>query len=159
MKIKKAVEWIIFQSKWLLVIFYLKLIVTLCSLMYHFVIEGHLTNSQLVQILEDVDIVMIANLVKMIITGSYHSFVSKSHRFEPEHTSSGILKIKMATSIIGVATIQLLQTFLNADIASFQTVFIQLVILLFFIVAALSLAYIDYLHARTESYEKTIKNN
>ena len=55
--------------------------------------------------LEDVDIVMIANLVKMIITGSYNSFVSKKHDDENEKVSSGMLKVKMSTSIMGVSAI------------------------------------------------------
>jgi len=52
--------------------------------------------------LHAVDIVMIANLVKMIITGSYHSFIDKTHNEEIEKVSSGMLKVKMSTSILGV---------------------------------------------------------
>jgi uncharacterized membrane protein YqhA len=43
---------------------------------------------------------MIANLVKMIITGSYHSFVDKEHGFKGENANSGMLKVKISTSLI-----------------------------------------------------------
>ena len=110
---KKMIETVIFSSKWLLIPFYLKLFLTLGKLMYHFFSEGTLSNEDLMSTLEDVDIVMIANLVKMIITGSYNSFVDKTHSEDAEKVSSGVLKVKMATSIMGVSSIHLLQTFIN----------------------------------------------
>ena len=111
--INLVIEKIIFSSKWLLIPFYLKLFWTLIKLLIHFFNEGHLSNEDLLSTLEDVDIVMIANLVKMIITGSYNSFVSKSHCDDSEKISSGGLKVKMTTSIVGVSSIHLLQTFIN----------------------------------------------
>jgi len=150
--IKDVIAKIIFSSKWLLIPFYIKLFWTLGKLMYHFFVQGTLGNEALMSTLEDVDIVMIANLVKMIITGSYNSFVDKSHGVEGEQISSGALKVKMATSIMGVSSIHLLQTFINAENISYDIIYKQLFIHGIFIVGALILAWIDYLHSKSESH-------
>ena len=150
---KRTVETVIFSSKWLLIPFYLKLFYTLFRLMYHFFVDGALSGSDLMTTLEDVDIVMVANLVKMIITGSYNSFVDKSHTEEAEKVSSGVLKIKMATSIMGVSSIHLLQTFINSEKVSVDTIYKQLIIHGIFIVGGVALAFIDYLHFKSsETY-------
>ncbi len=141
-KFKDLVEKLIFASKWMLVPFYIKLMWTLVILLYDFVTEGHISNEDMMSTLEDVDIVMIANLVKMIITGSYHSFVTKDHG-EDEHASSGVLKIKMATSIIGVSAIHLLQTFIDAHNIPMEDVYKQIMIHGMFIIGAVALAFID----------------
>lgn len=150
-KTKQLIEKIIFGSKWLLIPFYLKLFWTLVKLMYHFFYQGELSNDDLMSTLEDVDIAMIANLVKMIITGSYNSFVTKSHGIEGEQVSSGALKVKMATSVMGVSSIHLLQTFINAANTSADVIHKQLAIHGIFIVGAIFLAVIDYLHCKSES--------
>jgi uncharacterized membrane protein YqhA len=69
----------IVASKWLVIPFILKLFWTLSVLLYHFIFDGHIANGDVMITLEAVDTVMIATLVKMIITGSYHSFVDKNH--------------------------------------------------------------------------------
>lgn len=153
MNIKKAIEKVIFGSKWLLIPFYLKLFWTLIRLMYNFFVHGTLTSEQLMGTLEDVDIVMIANLVKMIITGSYNSFVDKSHGVEGEQVSSGALKVKMATSIMGVSSIHLLQTFISAHDAAMVDIYKQLLIHGIFIVGAIVLATVDYLHCKSENHD------
>jgi uncharacterized protein (TIGR00645 family) len=147
---KKSIETVIFGSKWLLIPFYIKLFWTLIKLLYHFYLDGVLHNEDLMTTLEDVDIVMIANLVKMIITGSYNSFVDKYHGFEGEQVSSGALKVKMSTSIMGVSSIHLLQTFINAENTDANTIYKQLMIHGIFIVGAVVLAVIDYLHYKSE---------
>jgi len=150
--LKDIIEKVIFFSRWLLIPFYLKLFYTLTLLLYQFVIEGHLSNEILMQTLEDVDIVMIANLVKMIITGSYNSFVSKDHSENTEKVSSGLLKVKMSTSIMGVSSIHLLKSFIESPTLDWDIIHKQVYIHLIFIVGSLVLAYIDYLH------EKTVKH-
>lgn len=149
--IKKVIEEIIFFSKWLLIPFYLKLFYTLALLLYSFVVDGHLSNEILLQTLEDVDIVMIANLVKMIITGSYNSFVSKEHSEPTEKVSSGLLKVKMSTSIMGVSSIHLLKSFIEAPTLDWDTIWKQIAIHGIFIVGAIVLSIIDYLHTKSES--------
>lgn len=154
-QLKDLVEKVIFNSKWLLIPFYLKLFYTLARLLYFFVFHGEITNEELMGALHAVDSVMIANLVKMIITGSYNSFVSKNHSEETEKVSSGMLKVKMATSIMGVTSIHLLQTFINVDInhaaVTWEIIYKQVFIHGTIIVGSLILAVIDYLHCLSDS--------
>ena len=152
MKITNIIEKIIFFSKWLLIPFYLKLFWTLSVLLYWFTLCGHITNEQLMSTLEAVDIVMIANLVKMIITGSYTSFINKNHEEPSEKVSSGALKVKIVTSIIGVTSIHLLQTFIEAEKIDWLIIQKQIAIHAMFLVGALILAVIDYLHLKTEKH-------
>ncbi len=146
--IKNILEFIILSSKWLLIPFYLKLFWTLIKLMYHFIYQGEISNEDIISTLEDIDIVMIANLVKMIIVGSYNSFVYKLNNLESEHITSGGLKIKMATSIIGVSSIYLLQTFINVTNISQDIIIKQILIFGAFIIGALVLAIINYLYSK-----------
>src|SRR3954462_7297045 len=69
-----------------------------------------------------IDVVMISNLLIMVIVGGYETFVSRmnleSHPDQPEwlsHVNASVLKVKLATAIIGISSIHLLKTFINAD--------------------------------------------
>lgn len=156
---KKFIEKVIFGSKWLLIPFYLGLIVVMFIYTFiyskeiaHLVVEINQLDKESVMliILEIVDIVMIANLVKMIITGSYNSFVDKNHGDDSEKISSGMLKVKMSTSLIGVSSIHLLQTFINAEKVDPANLYKQLAIHGAFLIGALILSIIDFLHAKSE---------
>jgi uncharacterized protein (TIGR00645 family) len=150
--LKHYVKTIIFYSKWLVIPFLIKLFFTLGILLYHFVLENHISNEDLMSTLEAVDTVMIATLVKMIITGSYHSFVDKNHGEPGENSSSGLLKVKLASSIMGVTSIHLLQTFISVEHLSWDTINKQLIIHGVFMVGCLVLAIVDYLHCKSESH-------
>ena len=152
-KFKDLIELIIFGSKWLLIPFYLYLFWTLINLMVHFVPDGHIGSETLMATLEAVDVVMIANLVKMIITGSYNSFVSKNHTENTEKVGSGLLKVKMATSVVGVSSIHLLKTFIEAETLDWDTIWKQIAIHMAFVVGALILAAIDFIHHKGEAIE------
>jgi uncharacterized protein (TIGR00645 family) len=149
---KKFIEVIIFSSKWLLIPFYLYLFWTLIYLMIHFVPDGHIGSETLMATLEAVDVVMIANLVKMIITGSYNSFVDKNHEEASEKVSSGLLKVKMSTSVMGVSSIHLLQSFISAESLDWDTIWKQVLIHGVFIVGSGFLAWIDYLHEKSAKH-------
>ena len=154
-KTKDGIELIIFGSKWLLIPFYFYLFWTLIQMMITFVSHGHISGKELMPILEAVDVVMIANLVKMVITGSYNSFVSKKHNEETEKVGSGLLKVKMSTSIMGVSSIHLLQTFISAGTTDWDVVWKQSVIHGVFIVGSIALAWIDFMHHKAEILEYT----
>lgn len=162
-KFLKVLQTIIFSAKWLLIPFYLKLFWTLLKLLYSFMFQGEISNHELTTTLEDVDIVMIANLVKMIITGSYNSFVDKSHSHTWENISSGALKVKMATSITGVSAIHLLKTFvaLEGENMSWDIIWKQIAIHGIFIIGAWVLAKINFIHEKAENleHERTSSNS
>lgn len=155
-------EEIFFNVRWVLNIFYLGLIAALCVYTYTYAIElirlfrfANILNSDMMmlRILEMIDIVMVANLVKLIITGSYNSFVSKGHGYKNENVSSGTLKIKMATSIVGVSSIHLLRSFIDAKNMEWEEIKKQMAIHTILLVGAVFLAIIEFLHVKTELME------
>ena len=99
-----------------------------------------------------IDVVMISNLLIMVIVGGFETFVSRlnleGHPDQPEwlnHVNASVLKIKLALSIIGISSIHLLKTFINADNYSDRTLIAQTVIHLAFLASAMAIAYTDKL--------------
>jgi uncharacterized protein (TIGR00645 family) len=99
-----------------------------------------------------IDVVMISNLLVMVIVGGWETFVSrldlKNHPDQPEwlsHVNAGVLKVKLATAIIGISSIHLLKTFINAPSMSDSTLMWQTIIHLAFVVSALAIAYTEKL--------------
>jgi uncharacterized protein (TIGR00645 family) len=97
-----------------------------------------------------IDVVMISNLLIMVIVGGYETFVSRmnlqGHRDQPEwlsHVNASVLKVKLATAIIGISSIHLLKTFINAANYSEQVLIAQTVIHITFLLSALAIAYTD----------------
>lgn len=154
---KKLVEWVIFNSKWLLYFFFLKLIWTLIKLMWVFSHHDELPPETLINVLGSLDVVMIACLVKMIMTGSYNSFVSKDHGYKGENLSSNSLKIKMGSTILGVSSIDLLKVFINVDHIPhdqlWNIVLAKCLIHSAFIIGAYALVKIGYIHTQLEKME------
>jgi uncharacterized protein (TIGR00645 family) len=99
-----------------------------------------------------IDVVMISNLLIMVIVGGYETFVSRldleGHRDQPEwlsHVNASVLKVKLATAIIGISSIHLLKTFINAGNYTDRVLIAQTVIHITFLLSALAIAYTDKL--------------
>ena len=97
-----------------------------------------------------IDVVMISNLLIMVIVGGYETFVSRmdleGHRDQPEwlsHVNASVLKVKLATAIIGISSIHLLKTFINADNYTDRVLIAQTIIHIAFLLSALAIAYTD----------------
>jgi uncharacterized protein (TIGR00645 family) len=97
-----------------------------------------------------IDVVMISNLLIMVIVGGYETFVSRmgleGHRDQPEwlsHVNASVLKVKLATAIIGISSIHLLKTFINAGNYSEKVLIAQTVIHITFLLSALAIAFTD----------------
>jgi uncharacterized protein (TIGR00645 family) len=97
-----------------------------------------------------IDVVMIANLLIMVIVGGYETFVSRmyieAHPDQPEwlsHVNASVLKVKLATAIIGISSIHLLKTFINAGQLDEKQMMWQVIIHLAFLVSALAIAAAD----------------
>ena len=165
---------LIFLSRWLQAPLYLGLIIAQAVYVYRFLLElWHLIGFSLgigsrpvsvpvevtdaetvvmLSVLGLIDVVMIANLLIMVIVGGYETFVSRlnleGHPDQPEwlsHVNAGILKVKLATALIGISSIHLLKTFINADKLSDRMMLWQVVIHVAFLLSALALASIDRL--------------
>ncbi len=99
-----------------------------------------------------IDVVMISNLLIMVIVGGYETFVSRlrlqGHPDQPEwlsHVNASVLKVKLATAIIGISSIHLLKTFINAANYTEQVLLWQTVIHITFLLSALAIAWTDKL--------------
>ena len=121
---------LIFSSRWLQLPLYLGLIVAQGVYVFLFIKElWHLIHhaptlteqSIMLMVLGLIDVVMISNLLVMVIVGGYETFVSrlnlKGHPDQPEwlsHVNASVLKVKLAMAIIGISSIHLLKTFIEA---------------------------------------------
>jgi uncharacterized protein (TIGR00645 family) len=161
---KTTVGSFIFLSRWLQAPLYFGLIMAQGVYVYHFMVElwhllqqaASLTEVDIMLIvLGLIDVVMIANLLIMVIVGGYETFVSRlrleDHPDQPEwlsHVNAGILKVKLATALIGISSIHLLKSFINAEKLETKTLLWQVAIHMTFVISAVMLAWIDRLTFR-----------
>ena len=119
----------------------------------------HLTETTIMLVvLGLIDVVMISNLLIMVIIGGYETFVSRmhleGHPDQPEwlsHVNASVLKVKLATAIIGISSIHLLKTFINAEAYSDKALIAQTVIHITFLLSALAIAATDRVLAGSRS--------
>ena len=109
-----------------------------------------------------IDVVMISNLLVMVIIGGYETFVSRmnleSHPDQPEwlsHVNASVLKTKLAMAIIGISSIHLLKTFINAGSYDAKVLIAQTVIHVAFLLSAMAIAYTDRLTTLTHQDSKS----
>ena len=102
-----------------------------------------------------IDVVMISNLLIMVIVGGYETFVSRmhleNHPDQPEwlsHVNASVLKVKLATAIIGISSIHLLKTFINAANYDEKVLMWQTIIHVVFLLSAMAIALTDKLMVR-----------
>lgn len=161
----KIIGQLIFMSRWLQAPLYLGLIVAQCVYVYLFMVElTHLVTGAnelgetgiMLMVLGLIDVVMIANLLIMVIIGGYETFVSrlniKEHPDQPEwlsHVNAATMKIKLAMALIGISSVHLLKTFINADNVSETTMLWQVVIHVTFLISAVAMAYTDRIMSKT----------
>jgi len=160
--LKPMPRWI-FMSRWLQAPLYIGLIAAQALYVWQFWRElmhliremtiNNLTEAQVMLIvLGLIDVVMISNLLVMVIVGGWETFVSRldleGHPDQPEwlsHVNAGVLKVKLATAIIGISSIHLLQTFINAAKLDHQTMMWQTIIHLTFVLSAVAIAFTERL--------------
>ncbi|HEX7636114.1 MAG TPA: YqhA family protein [Noviherbaspirillum sp.] len=108
-----------------------------------------------------IDVVMISNLLIMVIVGGYETFVSRMnlehHPDQPEwlsHVNASVLKVKLATAIIGISSIHLLKTFINASAHDTKTLLAQTGIHVVFLISAMAIALCDRLMVAPQTHSK-----
>ncbi|MGB9108177.1 MAG: YqhA family protein [Telluria sp.] len=108
-----------------------------------------------------IDVVMISNLLIMVIVGGYETFVSRmyleDHPDQPEwlsHVNASVLKTKLAMAIIGISSIHLLKTFINANSYEPKVLISQTTIHVVFLLSAMAIAYTDRIMTNTASSTK-----
>ncbi|MDQ2702124.1 MAG: TIGR00645 family protein [Pseudomonadota bacterium] len=175
---------LIFSSRWLQLPLYLGLIfaqgvyvVLFMKELWHLVHGATELSEQLIMlaVLGLIDVVMISNLLVMVIVGGYETFVSRlrleGHPDQPEwlsHVNASVLKVKLAMAIIGISSIHLLKTFIEAGTLGLPVcvsvpagvpctrftadgVMWQTIIHCVFILSAIGIAYTDKLMHATSS--------
>jgi uncharacterized protein (TIGR00645 family) len=168
--------YLMFLSRWLQAPLYLGLIVAQMVYVWHFLVElwhlvDHVAANEIgeteimLAVLGLVDVVMIANLLIMVIVGGYETFVSRidldGHPDQPEwlsHVNANVLKVKLATAIVGISSIHLLKTFIDAGTKTNEELFWQTVIHLAFVASAIALAMIDRIMITPHAPAKTSRH-
>ncbi len=173
---------IIFGSRWLQLPLYLGLIIAQCAYVFlflkeltHLVMDVNSLSEQTIMliVLGLIDVVMISNLLVMVIVGGYETFVSRlrlnGHPDQPEwlsHVNATVLKVKLAMAIIGISSIHLLKTFIEAGNigmpgAKFTAdgVMWQTIIHMTFILSAIGIAYTDLLMQRVSLANRNIQSS
>ena len=164
----RPIPMIMFGSRWLQLPLYVGLIVAqgvyvvlFLKELWHLLLHSFDFSEQqiMLAVLGLIDVVMISNLLLMVIVGGYETFVSRmnlaGHPDEPEwlsHVNAGVLKIKLAMAIIGISSIHLLRTFIEAGNLSGggrntdyteAGVMWQTIIHVVFIISAIGISYVD----------------
>jgi uncharacterized protein (TIGR00645 family) len=156
----------IFLSRWLQAPLYLGLIVAQGVYVWRFMEElWHLVKDVGAMTENDV-MLLVLGLVDVVIIGGYETFVSRiqmrDHPDEPEwlsHVNANVLKVKLAMAIIGISSIHLLQTFINAGRIDSETMLWQTLIHLAFVASAIALALIDRFLSPKSTAEHILESN
>jgi uncharacterized protein (TIGR00645 family) len=164
-EMRQLPRWI-FMSRWLQAPLYLGLIVAQAVYVWQFWVElvhllqitagkGVTEAEIMLVVLGLIDVVMISNLLVMVIVGGWETFVSRldlqNHPDQPEwlsHVNAGVLKVKLATAIIGISSIHLLKTFINASNYDEKTLMWQTLIHITFVLSAMAIAYTEKITAK-----------
>jgi uncharacterized protein (TIGR00645 family) len=160
-QLERGIESLIMGSRWLQAPLYIGLMFVLGVVVVKFpfklwdlvqqaliVEEGDLV----LAVLSLVDLILVANLVVMVIISGYENFVS---HIDSDITTdklswfgkldAGSIKIKLASSIVAISSIHLLQRFLEANTVANDKLYVLIIMHLAFVLSALVLTYIDRL--------------
>ena len=163
-KIEHFIESIILASRWLLVVFYLGLTAALAlyaisfsNKLVEFVAKIFVLDDTetILKMLALIDAALVASLLVMVIISGYENFVSRLDNADGELSWLGkidaaSLKIKVASTIVAISSIHLLQVFLNAAQFTDSKLMWLTIMHMAFVVSALFLAYIDKVMVQTK---------
>lgn len=159
---------LIYGGRWLIAPMYVGLLAPLVIYtlrflieLYDFCIHGMSMSAPALTLaaLSFIDTVMLGNLLLLIMIGSYSVFIKKLEfpaQNRPQwldHISSGMLKVKMSTSVIGVSLVHLVKTFMDSESASPELMIKQSALHIVFIISGIAVAYIDKLSHNTSMIE------
>ncbi|MCV9962920.1 TIGR00645 family protein [Pararhizobium sp. BT-229] len=156
------VERIILSSRWLLVVFYLGLVAALALYGVSFIYKlykvaikvfSYDEADMILAMLGLIDAALVASLIVMVMISGYENFVSRFDESDGEVSflgklDSGSLKIKVASSIVAISSIHLLQIFLNTQHYSNQQLMWATIMHIAFVVSALMLGFLEQIMNR-----------
>lgn len=150
----RGLDYTIYSGRWFVAPMYFGLFVALAVYTYKFFLQikelvhdaNHIEEAELLlKVLSLVDLTMVAALVVMIMIGGYSSFIRRLNLRGVklpnwlDKISGGTLKIKMATSLIGVSSIHLLKDFVNVENVSWDIINKHILIHVVFLLSAVAL--------------------
>lgn len=163
--LERLVERVILSSRWILVAFYLGLAAALAVYAVSFALKfwkvaqhvfDYGENQMILAMLGLIDAALVASLIVMVMISGYENFVS---RFDEEEgkgdvsfigkLDAGSLKIKVASSIVAISSIHMLQVFLNIEKYSSNTLMWVVVMHMAFVFSALLLGLLERLAAKS----------
>jgi uncharacterized protein (TIGR00645 family) len=154
---------VILSSRWLLAVFFLGLMAALAIFAGRFVYKlwvfalgviGAEDTRTLIDLLHLLDSALVASLVVMVAISSYDSLVSRLTAEEKDKASwvatidPGNLKIKLATALVAISSIHLLQIFMEVGEYDDRSVIWALAIHGVFLAGALVLGVLDRLSTK-----------
>ena len=166
------VEKIILSSRWILVVFYLGLVAALLIYALSFIVKFWkialsvftLGEAEMIlAMLGLIDAALVASLILMVMISGYENFVSRFDEADNDVSflgklDSGSLKIKVASSIVAISSIHLLQVFLNiAQYTDIQLMWFT-IIHMTFVVSALMLGFLDKIMTREKPTQERDKS-
>lgn len=163
-----VIERIILSSRWILVVFYLGLVAALAvyavSFAYKFLkVAGNVFTlgeaEMILAMLGLIDAALVASLIVMVMISGYENFVSRFDEAEADVSflgklDSGSLKIKVASSIVAISSIHLLQVFLNANQYTDSKIMWLTLMHIAFVVSAVMLGHLEKLMVSVKSMGK-----
>jgi uncharacterized protein (TIGR00645 family) len=171
--VEQTVERLVVSVRWVLAPLYLGMCVSMVVFVVKFFQElYHLLEHMVAAteaewvlgILALIDNVLVANLVVMVLISGYETFVSPLYFGDETQRPGwlskldpGTVKVKLATSIVGISLVHLLGLYLRVGEQPFEQVKWKIFLHLTFIASALFLAYVDLLIARKHHAEHVVK--
>lgn len=163
-----VVERIILSSRWILVIFYFGLAASLAVYGLSFAIKFVKIASEVMTASEEdmilamlslIDAALVASLIVMVMISGYENFVSRFDESDGEvafigKLDSGSLKIKVASSIVAISSIHLLQIFLNAGQYDTMRLVLMTGIHLAFVISAVMLGLLEKIMSKPKPAAK-----
>lgn len=165
--LERLIERVILGARWLLVVFYMGLAVALAIYAASFALKlykvaiytfSYNENEMILAMLGLIDAALVASLIVMVMISGYENFVSRFDATETDKgevsfigkLDAGSLKIKVASSIVAISSIHMLQVFLNIRSYTGEQAMWTILMHMAFVVSALMLGFLEKLMAKTK---------
>lgn len=160
------IERIILSARWILVVFYLGLAVALAIYAVSFLYKLAKVSVEvfafdeaqmILAMLGLIDAALVASLIVMVMISGYENFVSRFDGSDNGEISwlgkldAGSLKIKVASSIVAISSIHLLQIFLNTQQYTASQLMWATLMHLAFVVSALLLGFLEQIMTKLKA--------
>ena len=159
---ERIIERTILASRWVLVVFYMGLAAALVIYAVSFMKKLYEIATKVfsfgeadavLAMLALIDAALVASLIVMVMISSYENFVSRLDEGELELSwlcklDAGSLKVKVASTIVAISSIHLLQVFMNAQQYQEWQLMWLTIMHMAFVASAVLLGYLDTMMAK-----------